>query len=115
MARSARRIAVGIGRSDGAPGTGIGHTRWATHGASPRRTRTRTTAPTAAIHIAVNGIVENYVALQESLLDNGSVFTSETDAEVIAHLIAKHYDGDLADGGPRRLPASCTATTRSSR
>ena len=47
--------------------------------------------------MVVNGIVENYMTLKERLLAAGSVFTSETDAEVIAHLIAEHYDGDLAD------------------
>ena len=49
------------------------------------------------MHVVVNGIVENYMTLKERLLADGSVFTSETDAEVIAHLIAEHYDGDLAE------------------
>ena len=47
------------------------------------------------VHVVVNGIVENYVSLQRALKRDGAVFSSETDAEVIAHLIAKHYDGDL--------------------
>ena len=50
---------------------------------------------TDSVHIVVNGIVENYIALKARLLDDGAVFTSETDAEVIAHLVAHHYDGDL--------------------
>jgi glucosamine--fructose-6-phosphate aminotransferase (isomerizing) len=49
------------------------------------------------LHVVVNGIVENYMALKQRLAARGSVFTSETDAEVIAHLIADHYEGDLAD------------------
>jgi glucosamine--fructose-6-phosphate aminotransferase (isomerizing) len=47
------------------------------------------------IHIVVNGIVENYVELKERLITGGAHFTSETDAEVIAHLVSEHYDGDL--------------------
>ena len=47
------------------------------------------------VHVVVNGIVENYMPLKERLAAGGSVFTSETDAEVIAHLIAVHYEGDL--------------------
>ena len=79
------------------PGTGIGHTRWATHGRVTEANAHPHYSTNSRIHIAVNGIVENYVALREQLLEHGSIFTSETDAEVIAHLIEKHYDGDLAD------------------
>jgi glucosamine--fructose-6-phosphate aminotransferase (isomerizing) len=76
-------------------GTGIGHTRWATHGRVTEANAHPHYSTSSRIHIAVNGIVENYVALKQSLLDDGSVFTSETDAEVIAHLIERHYNGDL--------------------
>jgi glutamine---fructose-6-phosphate transaminase (isomerizing) len=82
---------------DGAPGTGIGHTRWATHGQVTEANAHPHYSTNSRIHIAVNGIVENYVTLRESLREHGSVFTSETDAEVIAHLIAKHYDDDLVE------------------
>ncbi len=78
-------------------GTGIGHTRWATHGRVTEQNAHPHYSTDSRIHIAVNGIVENYIALRESLLGQGSVFTSETDAEVIAHLISKHYDGDLTE------------------
>jgi glucosamine--fructose-6-phosphate aminotransferase (isomerizing) len=49
------------------------------------------------IHIVVNGIVENYVELKERLIAGGATFTSETDAEVIAHLVAEHHEGDLVE------------------
>lgn len=78
------------------PGTvGIGHTRWATHGgvtdqnAHPHMDTNRTIA---VVH---NGIVENYTQLKRKLIDQGYTFTSETDSEVIPHLIASLYDGDL--------------------
>ncbi len=78
-----------------ADGTGIGHTRWATHGLVTEANAHPHYSTNSRIHIAVNGIVENYVTLKESLVKDGSVFTSETDAEVIAHLIERHYNGDL--------------------
>jgi glutamine---fructose-6-phosphate transaminase (isomerizing) len=79
-----------------ADGTGIAHTRWATHGRVTEANAHPHYSTSSRIHIVVNGIVENYLALKQSLLDDGSVFSSETDAEVIAHLIERHYDGDLA-------------------
>jgi glucosamine--fructose-6-phosphate aminotransferase (isomerizing) len=80
------------------PGTtGIGHTRWATHGRVSEENAHPHFDSTDRVHVVVNGIVENYMALKERLVAAGSVFTSETDAEVIAHLIADHYAGDLAD------------------
>ncbi|HEX4807065.1 MAG TPA: glutamine--fructose-6-phosphate transaminase (isomerizing) [Conexibacter sp.] len=78
------------------PGTGIGHTRWATHGRVSERNAHPHTDDEERVHVVVNGIVENYVSLQRRLEAEGAVFSSETDAEVIAHLIAKHCDGDLA-------------------
>jgi glutamine---fructose-6-phosphate transaminase (isomerizing) len=77
------------------PGTGIGHTRWATHGGVTEENAHPHFDTSDRIHIVVNGIVENYVELKERLLNEGAVFTSETDAEVIAHLVADHYEGDL--------------------
>jgi glutamine---fructose-6-phosphate transaminase (isomerizing) len=77
--------------------TGIGHTRWATHGRVTEENAHPHFDTGDRVHIVVNGIVENYVALKDKLTDEGAVFTSETDAEVIAHLVARHYDGDLIE------------------
>src|SRR3954465_7454031 len=70
--------------------TGIGHTRWATHGRVNECNAHPHFDTSNAVHVVVNGIVENYVALKRRLQDMGAVFTSETDAEVIAHLVAHH-------------------------
>jgi glucosamine--fructose-6-phosphate aminotransferase (isomerizing) len=77
--------------------TGIGHTRWATHGRVSEENAHPHYDSGDRVHVVVNGIVENYIALKQRLTATGGVFTSETDAEVIAHLIADHYAGDLAD------------------
>ncbi len=77
------------------PGTGIGHTRWATHGRVTEENAHPHYDTQDRVHIVVNGIVENYLELKQELIDAGAVFTSETDAEVIAHLVAHFYDGDL--------------------
>jgi glutamine---fructose-6-phosphate transaminase (isomerizing) len=78
--------------------TGIGHTRWATHGRVSEENAHPHFDTSNAVHVVVNGIVENYVALRRRLKDTGAVFTSETDAEVIAHLVAHHCArGDLAE------------------
>jgi glucosamine--fructose-6-phosphate aminotransferase (isomerizing) len=77
--------------------TGIGHTRWATHGRVSEENAHPHFDSDDRVHVVVNGIVENYVTLKQRLADEGCCFTSETDAEVIAHLIASHHDeGDLA-------------------
>jgi glucosamine--fructose-6-phosphate aminotransferase (isomerizing) len=93
----------GVSRSGGAVAlaqrpatTGIGHTRWATHGRVSEENAHPHYDSADRLHVVVNGIVENYVTLKRRLAVEGSVFTSETDAEVIAHLIAAHNDGDLA-------------------
>ena len=75
--------------------TGIGHTRWATHGRVNEQNAHPHYDTDDRVHIVLNGIVENYVSLRDRLRSEGAVFTSETDAEVVAHLISAHNSGDL--------------------
>jgi len=75
---------------------GLGHTRWATHGAvTEGNAHPLTGCDGGKLAIVLNGIVENYRELKESLLAEGHTFASETDAEVVVHLVERHYDGDL--------------------
>jgi len=74
--------------------TGIGHTRWATHGRVSEENAHPHFDTADRVHVVVNGIVENYMQLKRELVDAGAVFTSETDAEVIAHLVSTHLDGN---------------------
>ena len=76
-------------------GSGIGHTRWATHGEVSDTNAHPHSSASGAVSIVHNGIIENYTALKQRLEDKGYRFISETDSEVIAHLLADLYDGDL--------------------
>ncbi len=76
--------------------TGLGHTRWATHGGvTEANAHPLCGCDGSQLSIVLNGIVENYRELRETLRAEGHTFTSETDAETVAHLIEKFYDGDL--------------------
>jgi glutamine---fructose-6-phosphate transaminase (isomerizing) len=82
--------------------TGLGHTRWATHGrVSEENAHPLTGCDEGRLALVLNGIVENYRELKESLAAEGHVFSSETDAEVVVHLIERHYDGDLTEAVKR--------------
>ncbi len=76
--------------------TGVGHTRWATHGGvTEANAHPLTACDDSNLSIVLNGIVENYRELRQELQDAGHSFSSETDAEVVAHLLEESYDGDL--------------------
>jgi glucosamine--fructose-6-phosphate aminotransferase (isomerizing) len=75
---------------------GLGHTRWATHGGvTEYNAHPLTGCDEGKIAIVLNGIIENYRELRESLLADGHAFSSETDAETVVHLIESEYDGDV--------------------
>ncbi|KKO53122.1 glutamine--fructose-6-phosphate transaminase (isomerizing) [Paenibacillus sp. DMB20] len=74
---------------------GIGHTRWATHGKPSDVNSHPHTDESQKFSVVHNGIVENYLELKEELIGQGHHFVSETDTEVISHLIAREYDGDI--------------------
>jgi glucosamine--fructose-6-phosphate aminotransferase (isomerizing) len=77
---------------------GLGHTRWATHGAvNERNAHPLTGCEDGGVAVVLNGIVENFRELKESLQADGHTFSSETDAEVVAHLVERHYAGDLVE------------------
>src|ERR687893_245756 len=93
------RDAVAHTNGDLRGSTGIGHTRWATHGRVTEANAHPLRDTLGRVHIVLNGIVENWAELRERLRAEGAEFTSETDAEVVAHLIASHFDGDLVEAG----------------
>lgn len=93
------KVYIGLG----CPGEsmGIGHTRWATHGKpSDRNAHPHISGEIAIVH---NGIIENYLELRELLQEMGFEFQSETDSEVLAHLINMYYQGDLTDAVVKAL------------
>ncbi|MDR1540187.1 MAG: glutamine--fructose-6-phosphate transaminase (isomerizing) [Clostridiales bacterium] len=76
---------------------GIGHTRWATHGEPSDVNSHPHTSPSGRISVVHNGIIENYQALRAYLISKGYTFTSETDTEVIPHLIDYYYKGSITE------------------
>ncbi len=128
-ARSTSRVAeleVGIAAEGIASGTGIAHTRWATHGAPAVHNAhphfsagahvdalatgygdldgVDAAAPLARIGLVHNGIIENHDELRAELQQRGYVFASQTDTEVIAHLVHSLYSGDLLEAVQQALP-----------
>ena len=84
--------------SDPPAGTiGMAHTRWATHGPPTQINAHPLTCCKDRVAVIHNGIIENAGALRARLLERGHVFKSETDTEVVAHLIEEEYTGDLGD------------------
>jgi glucosamine--fructose-6-phosphate aminotransferase (isomerizing) len=76
---------------------GIGHTRWATHGEPSDANSHPHSDETCSLAVVHNGIIENYLEIKNELKNNGVVFKSETDTEVVSHLIDFYYSGDLLD------------------
>ncbi len=98
--RAVGNVSALKGRLNGAGNgalSGIGHTRWATHGRVTEENCHPHQDSSGRIHVVLNGIVENWVDLKERLSGEGATFTSQTDAEVVAHLVASHYRGDLVE------------------
>lgn len=92
-----------IVKEDPNPGhVGIGHTRWATHGRPSDMNAHPHTDAKGLFAVVHNGIVENYLPIKEELIKKGYEFKSETDTEVVAHLLADLYDGDF-EGTVRRV------------
>jgi glucosamine--fructose-6-phosphate aminotransferase (isomerizing) len=85
------------GSNDSRARHGVGHTRWATHGGvTEQNAHPLAGCDADKIAIVLNGIVENYRELRANLMEKGHVFASETDAEVVVHLLEDAYEGDLA-------------------
>ncbi len=95
LSRLAERLANGSPLSGA---VGVGHTRWATHGAPSDANAHPHLDCAGKIAVVHNGIIENYASLRARLIELGHVFTSQTDTEVLAHLIELHYDGNLEEG-----------------
>ena len=98
--KRAGKVAVlqdALGNRTPSAGIGLGHTRWATHGRPSDLNAHPHSDCTGRITVVHNGIVENFRELRSELLAGGHVLASETDTEVVAHLVEAAYEGDLAD------------------
>ncbi|MBU1492585.1 MAG: glutamine--fructose-6-phosphate transaminase (isomerizing) [Actinobacteria bacterium] len=97
------RLVALLAESPPSGSTGIGHTRWATHGPPTDFNAHPHTDPAGDIAVVHNGIIENFLALREELGEKGSRFTSDTDTEILAHLIADEYEEDLLEAVRRAV------------
>ncbi|MBU1228102.1 MAG: glutamine--fructose-6-phosphate transaminase (isomerizing) [Actinobacteria bacterium] len=97
------RLVALLAESPPSGSTGIGHTRWATHGPPTNFNAHPHTDPAGDIAVVHNGIIENFLALREELGEKGSRFTSDTDTEILAHLIADEYEEDLLEAVRRAV------------
>jgi glutamine---fructose-6-phosphate transaminase (isomerizing) len=100
---SALREAAGLNGGSAAT-AGLGHTRWATHGRVTTDNAHPHTSADGTVLVVMNGIIENYLELRSELMEQGVVFSSDTDTEVIPHLIHREYAGDLATAVRAVLP-----------
>src|SRR6266496_2509482 len=92
------QLEAALAGNDGLPGrTGMGHTRWATHGAPTDRNAHPHVDCHGRIAVIHNGIIENFQLLRDPLIKSGHTFTSETDTEVVAHMLEDVYRGNLAE------------------
>ena len=85
---------------------GIGHTRWATHGLPNDLNAHPHSTEDGSFVIIHNGIIENYLSLKEQLIARGHHLISDTDSEVLAHLVEEHYNGNLEEAvrGALQMP-----------
>jgi glucosamine--fructose-6-phosphate aminotransferase (isomerizing) len=105
--KTAGRVAdlVHLLKKQPAPGTsGISHTRWATHGGATDFNAHPHLAGDGAVAVVHNGVIENYATLKKQLEEEGCVFHSQTDTEVIAHLVARNLKDDLVEAVRQTLP-----------
>jgi glutamine---fructose-6-phosphate transaminase (isomerizing) len=100
------RLQAVVDAADPVGTVGIGHTRWATHGAPSDANAHPHTDASGKFVVVHNGIIENHQSLRDGLIESDHVFTSETDTEVLAHLVADAYDGDLITAVRRVVAAA---------
>jgi glucosamine--fructose-6-phosphate aminotransferase (isomerizing) len=100
-----QNLVTAVGPNGSKSRQGLGHTRWATHGGvTERNCHPLVGCDASKLAIVLNGIVENYRELKEQLEADGHTFTSETDAEVVVHLLEREYAGDLTAALERVFP-----------